>query len=632
MNDIALQDEALQLQELIESFKLKPEELELFLKMLDEDEDGKSPTLQYLYEMDYEEIPVDIDTFVEHDDYLGLIFDNGKGIYPFWRDVLRQIFDPQKGYQEIIFSGAIGIGKSSIAAICMAYILYNLLCLRRPQKYYGLPDSSYFGLAFLNMTLDTAYGIGVRKMMDLLKLSPWFLRHGKLSGKKGSETYTPNKRIDILPGSKTSHTIGRDVFAGFLDELDFAGVKNPVVARAQVMNLYTNIKRRIESRFLNGGKVPGKVFMVSSKNKATDFLESYIQENRHRKDILVIDEPIWVVKGHALRLCGETFKVAVGGRLLPSKVLTKDDNPDTMKELGYRLLDVPIEYVRSFEQNIEKSLNDIAGIATEAGFKYMVPQNVEKIMGTIKNGFTVDTIKIGLQSGHSIQDFFDPKRHPDLEYVPVYVHLDLPKTTDPTGIAITKPGSFMTSYKIDSESGTEFSYADISYDVIGTLALEALPGSEIPYYKIKEFIDWLDTYYNVVSVTADGYQSLEMTQYFTLKGKKSYVLSLDRSPEGYDNFRSAIDEERIRIPDSVRLKKELLELEQHENLKVDHPYDISGNPAGFKDRSDAIAGSCLAILKDKDISETINRNKEKAVDAVLHSIIDTDTDDDLFTF
>ena len=33
-----------------------------------------------------------IDEFIENDYYLGLLTDNGKGVYPYWREKLREIF------------------------------------------------------------------------------------------------------------------------------------------------------------------------------------------------------------------------------------------------------------------------------------------------------------------------------------------------------------------------------------------------------------------------------------------------------------------------------------------------------------------------------------------------------------
>lgn len=623
------------IENLIASYNLSDQEKEALKQILFElNENEKSDTLNYLYGIDYEEIPVDIDTFVENEDYLGGVFNKGKGIYPYWREVLRRIFAPDSPYTEIILSGGIGLGKSTIANIGLAYILHHLLCLRRPQRYYGLPDSSWIGLALINLTLDVAYAVGYRQLNDMLKLSPWFLRHGKLKGKKGSESYIPGKSIELVAASEERHTIGRNIFSAFLDEMSFSGLVDPVKARKKTMGLYTNISRRIESRFMIGGKVPGKVFMVSSKNRQSDFLEAYIEANRLRKDILIIEEPIWVIKKEALQLCGDTFRVAVGGRLLPHKIVEDTEDWTKYETLGYRLLDVPVEYRRSFESNIEKALNDIAGIATESGAKFMNPNNILKVSGTGKNLFTIDNIKIGLKSPYSLLDFFDSVKMHEFESRKLYMHLDLSKNGDRTGLSIVTPKAFDKVIRVNTSTGVQEESTDLTYEVIGAVTLEALPGSEIPYYKIREFGDFLISNYNVRSITADGFQSLEMIQYFKLKDIDSKVVSVDKTPNPYYNLRSAIDEGRIIVPKIGLLEKEWAELEQGETMKVDHPYDASGNPSGSKDLSDSICGACWNIMNDKEISEMLDKTNEKLLNnlEVALDCMNTEEDNDLYDF
>ena len=83
--------------------KLSPENKELVLKILSEYRDeGYSKTLKELWEVDYREIPVSIDEFIENPYYLGKSTRNGESIYPYWREKYREIFDPAKNYEEIV--------------------------------------------------------------------------------------------------------------------------------------------------------------------------------------------------------------------------------------------------------------------------------------------------------------------------------------------------------------------------------------------------------------------------------------------------------------------------------------------------------------------------------------------------
>lgn len=190
---------------------LTPEELLYLKQAMDNPE-----LVNALWASDYEEIPVDIETFITDKRYLGSSFtdDEGKSlIYKFWRDELKNnIFNPEKPKWEVAFSGSIGSGKSTVADICMAYILYKLLCLRDPAAYYRLAKGSRIALVFFNIGMDQAYSVGYGKFQSYLKASPWFLEHGKIYGREGYETYYPGKDIRIIVASRSEHIIGTDVF------------------------------------------------------------------------------------------------------------------------------------------------------------------------------------------------------------------------------------------------------------------------------------------------------------------------------------------------------------------------------------------------------------------------------------
>lgn len=191
---------------------MSEEEKQIFFKILREMiEKGESETLTSLWYEDYEEIPVDIDTFIEDPEYLGNSTDRGRLIYPYWRDVLRKIFAPGAKYYEVAITGGIGLGKTTIAVIGLCYMLHKLLCLRDPQAYYGLTKSSVIGIAFFNVSMDLSFGVAYRKMQNFLLESPWFLRHGEVRGNK-DKIYVPGKNISFVVGSKEEHGLGKDIF------------------------------------------------------------------------------------------------------------------------------------------------------------------------------------------------------------------------------------------------------------------------------------------------------------------------------------------------------------------------------------------------------------------------------------
>lgn len=174
-------------------------------------ETGESKILTDLWYRDYDEIPVDIDTFLDNEDYLG---EAGASIYPQWREELRVIFDENRENEvnEAIFTGAIGLGKSQIAVTGIAYILYKLLCLKNPQEYYGLSPASRIAIVLINISLTQSNIVAYSKLQGLLTSSPWFRRNGTIHMKGEEEVFIPAKGIYIIVGSRASHIIGTDVF------------------------------------------------------------------------------------------------------------------------------------------------------------------------------------------------------------------------------------------------------------------------------------------------------------------------------------------------------------------------------------------------------------------------------------
>ena len=195
-----------------ELLKYSKNDQEVLLKAIQEISlTGQSPTLNDLWYSDYDEIPVDIDTFLDNPDYLG---EAGASVYPQWREELRNIFDDGRDnvVNEAIFTGAIGLGKSQIAVTGIAYILYKLLCLKNPQEYYGLSPASKIAIVLINISLQQSNIVAYSKLQGLLVSSPWFRRNGTIYEKGDEEVFLPAKGIYIIIGSKSSHIIGTDVF------------------------------------------------------------------------------------------------------------------------------------------------------------------------------------------------------------------------------------------------------------------------------------------------------------------------------------------------------------------------------------------------------------------------------------
>lgn len=196
---------------------LSPEERALALEMLKQySEDGSSQLYQDMLYEDYDEVPVPIHEFLHNRKYLGNALYDNEGrftVFPYWEKKLEEIFptNTTTQYNTIIFTGAIGLGKSTIAVICQLYLLYRLLCLKDPYLFYGLQPIDKISISLMNITLENAKGVALDKMNQMILSSEWFLAHGEMSGTTNL-VYNPNKHIELITASSNNQVIGRALF------------------------------------------------------------------------------------------------------------------------------------------------------------------------------------------------------------------------------------------------------------------------------------------------------------------------------------------------------------------------------------------------------------------------------------
>lgn len=201
---------------LLELDNLSEKEKEIALKILNDLSNGNSKSFNQLKYADFKEIPVDIETFITDDRYLGKAWKDNRGnlkIYPYWLKRLKELFPDNitTNYNNAIFTGARGLGKSEVAVTCGLYLMYRLMCLKDPHEYLHLKSTEKVAFAFMNITISLAEEIGVTKFQATVKSSPWFLERGTLSG-RGEQRWNPPEWISIIIGSQATHVIGQPVY------------------------------------------------------------------------------------------------------------------------------------------------------------------------------------------------------------------------------------------------------------------------------------------------------------------------------------------------------------------------------------------------------------------------------------
>ena len=342
------------------------------------------------------------------------------------------------------------------------------------------------------------------------------------------------------------------------------------------------------------GQVYGKIFAVSSKKTDSDFLEDHVESqlsagNTH---LISFDRPQWEVLPPEQFSPGR-FYIAVGDKHHKGFVL-QDESEEALKELrnqGYQLLQVPIDMKSNFLSDFDISLRDLAGIAVPGALSFITQAMIDDCTGNRKNPFYQDVLEIGVRDTYTIEEFFHMELlDSSMIRLPMYLGIDLSLNDDKTGIS----GAWLNGYReITSQDGKTVRLPFFSHAF--SIDIQAPRGDKIPYAKITSFILWLRRkHFNIQRISRDQFQSEYMAQLLEQEGFICDKVSVDRTPDGYEAFKSLLLETRVDLLYVEQLQNELVKLEKDALTgKIDHRIGES------KDMSDSLV-RCIwnAILNE----------------------------------
>ena len=485
-------------------------------------------------------------------------------------------------------TGCIGAGKSTVSIIGVLYDLYRVTLLKDPHKKFKLIPTTPIVITLITATMDLAGAVLADQLIDVIGASPYF--RSKLLPGKGDridEEMFPH-HVGIAYGSRMRHSLGKAVIGAIIDEANFQNA----VADQAVQN-YNSIRRRMFSRFMTkGGIVPCRMWVVSSRNESTSFLESHIDAERNNPQVAIFEPAIWEVQAHKGIYCGKTFPVFIGSDIEQPKIITSDKELDDYQG---RIIQVPVEYRKDFENNLPGSLQDLAGVATRNGVNLIY--NVEALDKAmcLENCMTTDELHLTLDGDDQIQDFYKGNL-PKGRY---YIHLDGGVRSDRFGFAmsrVTENISVTTTSSVDGGTVSKISPAIETPLVFG---IKALPGSEVPFWKVRVFLNYLRSQgVSIALITCDGYQSVDMMQLLTKMGFTVKYASVDKTKDPYLKLSSNILLGLIKMPRSKILRNELINL-QNLPKKIDHPATVvidGEQVAGGKDIADSVASSSFEAI------------------------------------
>jgi len=564
-------------------------------------EKGNDNYLRFMQE--FWQPPVDIETFLDSDDFLG------STDLVLWPEVRKAIISinkdwwkgPEYAVEEALLMGATSSGKSEIAKISFAYHLHILGCLKNPQSIYGLPKAT--SIVFI---IQAAKPNVIKKILYLplrsyIESMPWFQRYLRPNKLIESEIYFDKLNVRVVPGGTDSDSVlGEAIIGGIIDEINFMNIVQQSKKAAegvgrsnvydQAQSVYDTISRRRKGRFLYNGPQVGAIFVSSSTRYKGDFTDRRKQQvlDLGEKNVFIYDKAQYEAKP-ADRYCGETFRVVIENEAA-SDIRIIEDNSIELHELS-SVFEVPIEYLSDFQKDPSGSLRDIVGKSASSINPFF--KRKFKIMEAVQRGeenglesfVHNDNVILGVEGlptikrGHYCKNPGKPR----------YVHIDLSVTGDRCGIAMVCFEGLVEKLR----GGGSIEYlpkASIE------LAITITPdhGNEIDLAEIRTWVKHLRTLYGypVKVVTYDGWNSLESRQQWRKQGMITGQVSVDRSSIPYKTLRDAYNDDRIYMYNQSVLVEELFDLEYDEKKdKIDHPHK------GSKDCADAVCAAYYTLIK-----------------------------------
>lgn len=587
---------------------LSPQERELALSILAEmSKDGHSQKLNDLLYEDYNEIPVDIETFINDDNYLGKAWKDIEGnskLYPFWLEQLQELFPDNltTDVNNFIESGARGLGKSEIACLIAAYLMYRVLCLKDPLEHFHMKATEKICFAFMNITKILAEDIGISKFQNTIQMSPWFMSRGTLTQRNNMPYWTPPEPVKIIIGSQSSHVIGQPIYFAFFDEISFIRNQDIDKQKRIAMDMIDTAIGGMKTRFIHKGKNPTLLVLASSKRSEKSFLEEHMKKKlkTEGENVKIVDEPVWRVKPKGT-YSEKTFRVAIGNKFLQSTIIPEEDTNSVWLDKGYTILPVPIDFMADFLDDIDRALCDFAGISSSDLSKYISGTRWAEIKNKDRqNLFTKEIIEVGNAPDDKQQyyDYIDINRVDEkLKYKPLFIHLDMSLSGDKTGIA----GVWIIGKKPHQDGVPDSK--ELMFKLAFNVSIKAPKGYQISFEKNRNFVRWLkEQGFAVKCVSSDSYQSADLQQQLKAEGFKCEIISVDKVDTEskvclpYQFFKSVIYEKRIDVYNECDLlTTEVLGLERNASTgKIDHP---DGGRSGSKDSSDAVCGGLWSASK-----------------------------------
>lgn len=565
---------------------------------------------------DFEERPASISEFLGPE-YLNIEAGVRESIRRELVTIMGDKTNPERmaAYGKAIITGGIGIGKTTIASIVLPYMAHWVLCLKDPQKYFGLLAGSRIAFMQMSTSGSQAKEVVFGDIKARIQHSPWFSTKYPYN-KDFKNQLRFDKEIWILPGDSAETTFeGYNILGGILDEADSHKVTKEKDYAEQG---YTTISSRITSRFQDRGFV----LIIGQMKRANGFAARMYEEFRKDPTAYAVRMSIWESMGWQKFLDPSGQRVSFWYDPKRHEIIPKTVG-DLLKNENSSLIEIPCVYEQEFKNNPEKALRDLAGIPPQTNSPFIsLTYKVDEARDRWIERQGDD------ESPYKLNGTWQPwfRATESLKRVG---HIDIATSGDGDGLGFAM-GHVHEMRVVEGELKP--------YIIIDCLVRITAPsGREIHLGDVRRMIYTLkdDFKFKIVKVTMDGFQSTDTKQQLERHRIGTEIVSIDKSMLPYYDLREALYEDRIEFPKyMVKLRdddttlveilaKELVELVDT-GMKVDHP------PEGSKDVADAVAGVVYELMGDRsyhrnrmrDLAANGDSTSLQATGPVHHAVAD----------
>lgn len=535
--------------------------------------------LEALQDSPFEEMPVDAKTFVEGLDYLGqpplseVQYDIVEAMSQIYKleDVVRIMGDVDgtryyKKYtkNEVILQLGKGSGKDFTSTVACAYIVYKLLCLKDPARYFGKPSGDAIDIINVAINAQQAKNVFFKGFKTKIEKSPWFA--GRFHPK--AESIEFDKSITVYSGhsERESHE-GLNLILAVLDEISgFAteiGTGNDQGKTAD--NIYKAFRASVDSRFPDLGKVA----LLSFPRFPGDFISQ-------RYDAVIAEKDV-VVKTHKFIMNPDLPEDSDGNSL---EIEWEEDSIISYKYPGMFALKRPTwvvnptrkvdDFKLAFYTDMGDAMQRFACVPTFTSDRFF--KQTDKVRQAMSMRNPIDSFRR-----------FEETFQPDPEKI-YYVHADLAQRHDKCAVAIAHVEKWVNIQVIKD-------YEQIAPVVVVDAVAWWEPKSEGPV-NLSEVKQWIQNLrrlgFNIGMVSFDRWQSFDIQNELKQVGMRTQTVSVAK--KHYEDMAMLIYEDRLVMPAIDLLFEELSELKIMKGNRVDHPRKSS------KDLADAVCGAIYGSI------------------------------------